>query len=374
MNGFCAAQITTSTERSLRGGSTPDLRLVSRHVFGARAKAFGERGRPEDEGQMTAQQQEATVPARADVRRPEGHSAASVQRLERQYGNQPFLSGFGTSVREVWVYRELLGQLVRKELKVKYKDSVLGFLWTLVRPLIQLLVYSVAIGTFLGSSKQIPQFGIYLYTGLLAWTLFTDIIGGCTGSILGNAGLIKKVYLPRELFPLAVVGAAFVNFLLNCVILLGAYAFVGHGPAFHQLWLVPVALLVLLVFGTALGLLLAATNVYLRDVQHLVEVGLLLWFWMTPIVYDWTKVKVTLTQTHHLSWLYHVYLANPMANVVLSFQRALWPGGRTVQGAQFYYGGNLGGRLAILLGASLVLLWFCQRVFAKAQGNFAQEL
>jgi ABC-2 type transport system permease protein len=289
--------------------------------------------------------------------------------MERVNGDGDKPITFRQSLADIYAYRELLGNLVRKELKIKYKDSVLGFLWTLVRPLLQLLVYSVAIGYFLGSSRTIPQFGVYLFSGLLAWSLFTDIIGGCTGTMVSNAGLIKKVYFPRELFPLSVVGAAFINFLLQLIVLLGAYAVTMRFPHPGQLYLVPLALVVLLLFATALGLVLSAANVYLRDVQYLVEVGLLLWFWMTPIVYDWTKVKSNLATQHPL--LYDAYLANPMANVVLAFQRALWPQGL---GTPFYYGGNLAGRLGILIVVSAAMVWIAQRIFARAQGNFAQEL
>lgn len=303
-----------------------------------------------------------------------GPGAVAELPLQRVSAPEPLFRGFAKSVREVYTYRELLGQLVRKELKVKYKDSVLGFFWTLIRPLLQLLVYSIAIGVFLGSSRTIPQFGVYLFTGLLAWTLFTDILGGCTGSVVSNSALVKKIYFPRELLPLSVVGAAVVNFLLQFVVLLGAYVVTGQYPHLGDLALIPLALLVLVTFATALGLMLGATNVYLRDVQYLVEVGLLLWFWMTPIVYDWTKVRTTLVEKHGLTSIFQLYLANPMADVVLAFQRALWPGGHTAKGRPFFYDGDLYLRLGLLFGVSLVLLWVAQRVFARASGNFAQEL
>ncbi len=304
---------------------------------------------------------------------PPGHSAFDVATapMQRVHTPEHLFSGFGRAVREVVQYRELLGQLIRKELKIKYKDSVLGFLWTLLRPLTQLLVYSLAIGFFLGASKNIPEFGVYLFTGLLAWTLFTEILGGCTTTIIGNSGLIKKVYLPSELFPLSVVGASLVNFALQLVILFGAWAATGKWPDPSGLPLVLLALVVLLVFGTALGLVLSAVNVYLRDVQYLVEVSLLLWFWMTPIIYDWTKVHDKLVVSHHLNFLYQIYMANPIANIALAFQRVLWPAGK---GTAFYYAGNLYLRLLILLGVCLVLLWAGQRVFARSRGNFAQEL
>jgi ABC-2 type transport system permease protein len=315
---------------------------------------------------------------------PPGHAGFDVSSspMQRVHRRESFWFGFGRTVREISQYGDLLRQLIRKELKVKYKDSFLGFLWTLVRPLVQLLIYSIAIGFFLGASRNIPEFGVYMFTGLLAWTLFTDIIGGCTGTIVSNAGLIKKVYLPRELFPLSVVGAALVNFVLQCVILVGAWAITGRWPRPSNLLLIPLALLVLLVFATALGLILAAMNVYLRDVQYLVEVGLLLWFWMTPIIYDWTKVRDKLVGHlvgghlvgRHLTWLYQSYMANPIANVVLAFQRAFWPAGLTAKGRAFYYSGDLYGRLAVLLGVCVLLLWLGQRIFARYQGNFAQEL
>jgi ABC-2 type transport system permease protein len=282
--------------------------------------------------------------------------------------------GLVARIREVWTYRELLRNLIVKELKVKYKDSALGFFWTLVRPLLYLLVYSVAIGIFLGAGRTIPDFGVYLFTGLLVWTLFTDVVGGATGAIVSNAGLVKKVYFPRELLTFSVVGAALINALLQVVVLIGAYLVTRQFPPVSDLYLVPLAVLVLVLFSTALGLILGAVNVYLRDVEYLVEVGLLLWFWMTPIVYDWTKVRQQLVIDHHAEWLFQLYMANPMTNIVLAFQRALWPAGHTPEGAAFFYDGDLALRLGVLGLASLVLLWVAMKIFDKAQGNFAQEL
>jgi ABC-2 type transport system permease protein len=122
----------------------------------------------------------------------------------------------------------------------------------------------------------------------------------------------------------------------------------------------------MILFGTALGLMLAAANVYLRDTQHLITIVLMLWFWMTPIIYYISRVGSVLH-----GWLYDVYLLNPMVTVVLSFQRFFWPQGT---GTQFEFTGNLYLRLIVLIAASSVLLWFAQRVFSRAQGNFAQEL
>ena len=130
------------------------------------------------------------------------------------------------TLREIWQYRELLGNLIRKELKVKYKDSALGFVWSLLLPLVQLAVYWLVIGKFLGAGA-IPTYGVYIFCGLAVWTLFSEILSTATTSIVFNAGLVKKVYFPRELFPLAATGAAVVNFVFQLVILLVADVIAG---------------------------------------------------------------------------------------------------------------------------------------------------
>ena len=159
---------------------------------------------------------------------------AAVERLPMERVNAgadaPFWRGFGRGRPRGLGVPRAAPNLVRKELKVKYKDSFLGFLWSLLRPMFQLAVYYVAIGKFLGDPlPAVPR--IFLFTGLVAWTLFTDIVGGCTGAIVGNAGLIKKVYFPRELLPLSVVGAALVNFAMQLLVLVGRRAGVRRRAA-----------------------------------------------------------------------------------------------------------------------------------------------
>lgn len=296
-------------------------------------------------------------------------SGASDTPLQRVNAPGSFFRGFSATVREIWQYRELLVNLIRKELKVKYKDSVLGFVWSLLLPLVQLFVYWLVIGKFLGAGA-IPAYGVYIFCGLAVWTLFSEILSTATTSIVFNSGLVKKVYFPRELFPLAATGAALVNFLFQLLILFGAVVIAGLNsgkwPQLIELPLPLLGLVVLVVFATAVGLLLAAANVYLRDVQHLITVVLMLWFWITPIIYNVRRVSGELP-----SALYTLYLMNPMAPVVFSFQAFFWPQG---DGTEFEFDGNVYGRLGVMLLAGLVFLWLAQRIFAKAQGNFAQEL
>jgi ABC-2 type transport system permease protein len=300
--------------------------------------------------------------------------ARASELLEVVNQRPTFFRGFGPAAVGIWAHRELLVNLVRKDIKVKYKDSVLGLFWSLARPLMYLLVYSVAIGWFLGASRSIPLFGIYLFTGLLAWGLFSEIVNGATSSVVGNAGLVKKVWFPQELLPLSAVGLALVNAGLQLVVLAGAYLVTGEYPTSSRILLIPLALAVTIVFATALGMLLAAVNVYLRDVQHIVEVLLLVWFWLTPIVYDWGKVRTFFVVQHHMTWAFQLYLLNPMANVALAFQAGLWPGIQRPSGHLYLYDGNLTMRLSLCLVGGLGLLWVCQRLFARMATSFAQEL
>lgn len=271
------------------------------------------------------------------------------------------------AMRDLWARRELLVQLVRRELKVRYKDSSLGFLWTLIRPITMLLIYYVAIGRFLGAERHIPDFAVFVFTGLTIWGLYSDTITQATSSILTNAALIKKVFLPRELFPLASAGAVFVNFVIQMVVLVTAALALGGLPPVSNLVYALAGFLIAFVFAVALGLLMSALNVYLRDVQYLVEVGLLILFWASPIVYSWQLVSEQLQGS--LAWAQEVYLANPMTIAVISFQQAFWAGG-----AEQAVPDALDLRILVMFAIGLVVLWMSQRIFARLQGDFAQEV
>jgi ABC-2 type transport system permease protein len=289
----------------------------------------------------------------------------------RPAGPRPgFFRGTLESLRDIVHQRELLDLLVRRELKARYKDSVLGFFWSLAKPLAMLLVYYVAIGKFLGAEQSprnlngVPAFAIFIFTGLTAWQLFSDIIVSGTGSIVGNSGLIKKVYLPREVFPLSVIGAALFNFLIQLSVLLAATLVIGQFPTGGRWGYFLLSLAVLIVFSTALALLLSAVNVYLRDVQYLIEIAIMILLWASPIIYAWKFVAANVD-----GLVASIYLANPMTQVVLGFQRTFW-----VAGDGEPFPPDLVQRLWITLAISVGLLWAAQRVFARLQANFAQEL
>ena len=161
------------------------------------------------------------------------------------------IGAFFRSVKEIVAHRELLDLLIRRELKSRYKDSALGFLWSLVKPLTMLVIYFVFIGQILGAARGVPEFAIFVFAGLTLWGLFSEIIASGTGSIVGNAGLIKKVYLPREIFPLASVGSAIFNFLVQFVVLVGATVVLGQVPFSADIVYVPLGVIVVLIYGIA---------------------------------------------------------------------------------------------------------------------------
>jgi ABC-2 type transport system permease protein len=302
---------------------------------------------------------------------PAAHGADAVRGLPMERVNPPqtFWRGFVPALREIWRYHELLTGLVRKELKVKYKGSALGFTWSLLRPMLMLAIYYIAIGKFLAS--PIPGFVVFLFSGLVAWTFFSDVVNGATQAITANGGLIKKVYFPREILPLSVVGGALVQFGFMLIALFATVFLTGRSLDPGKLLLLPVSLIALVLFSTAVALLMSAANVYLRDTQHLVEVGLLLWFYMTPILYSIGMVQDKVASAGTV--VEQVFLANPLAIVAFGFQEAIYQHG-SFNGKSALYSGNILGRELVLIGASVVFLWLAQRIFARAQGNFAQEL
>lgn len=223
------------------------------------------------------------------------------------------------SLREIFASRELLANLIRKELNVQYKNSILGFVWSMLNPAMYLVIFWVVFDKFLGAG--IPFFPIYLLSGLLAWNLWSGSLGGAVTSLLGNAALVTKVYFPREVLPLASIGANLSHFTFQFVILIIGVLIFRFSVSGWAMLLLPAALVVELILLVGLALMAAVLNVYVRDVEHLLGLMLLAWFWMTPIVYPIAFVQDNLAET---PILWSIYRLNPMTSIVLAFQRAIY--------------------------------------------------
>jgi ABC-2 type transport system permease protein len=276
-------------------------------------------------------------------------------------------------VRELASYREVLLNLVRKELKVKYTASVLGAVWSLLNPVVFLAVFSFVVYV---TGNQMPHFPVYLLSGLLGWSLFSNSLSLGARSVVDNASLVKKVYFPREILPLASIGVTLVDFVLQSAVLLLFMLVTGYHVHLHALWMYPLSIVTLLVFTLAVTLWVAGLNVRYRDVQHLLNLGLLVWFWMTPIVYQGALVQEFLTKNRP-DTLWNLYLLNPLATIVFGFQRALYGVVTTTEPQRILPDVSLtwmAGMLLTVLAGSLLLLAFTWRLFFHLSGDFAEEL
>lgn len=280
-------------------------------------------------------------------------------------------------LRELGRAREILSNLVRKEVKVKYKSSLLGVAWSMLNPILYLAVFSLVFTVVL--PRGVPHFAIYLLSGLLPWSLFSTALAMSARSVVDNGNLVNKVYFPREVLPLASLGTALVDLVLEAVVLavfMLAFAYDFWGA---NLLLLPLSFVALLLFTAAMGLWVSALNVRYRDTQHLLSVALLLWFWFTPIVYPSGLLYETLGTREVLGVsAFHLVLANPMVGIVMGFQRALYRVVSPVGADGPVLAPVSLGWLALLVGGvavgSLVLLWLAWRTFFRMSGDFAEEL
>ena len=270
---------------------------------------------------------------------------------------------------------ELLTELVRKDLKVKYKNSALGFIWSMANPLLYLAVFSLVFSVLLPNG--VPSFAVLFMAGFLVWNFFNLATLTATGSVVGNANLVRKVRFPRVVLPLSSVGFSGVHFLLQLLVLfvvLVPFYPAAFGP---QLWLLVPALAVAVTVAVAMSLLASALNVRYRDVEHLLEITLLAGFWLTPIVYPVTVIR---DRVAGHGWLFDLYMASPMTAVVVAMQRAIYVhpvvtvDGKPRQilpadGYGFYLTWlGVAGAVALVLLA--VGLW----TFRRLQADFAEEL
>lgn len=187
--------------------------------------------------------------------------------------------------REIYRYREMCKNLVARDLRARYKASILGFLWTFLNPLLMLVVYTVLFSTIV--RIDIEHYPIFLFTGLLPWFFFQNSVQRSAVSVILNANMVKKIYFPRELLPITMVISGLVNFLLSLIILLAGLLVYGilPDPGPVLIYFVPVTFaLFLLSLGAAF--VVSALTVYMRDLEHILNVVMMAWFYLTPVLYD----------------------------------------------------------------------------------------
>ena len=216
-------------------------------------------------------------------------------------------------IKNIWTFRDMILELTHRELRGKYKGSVLGFLWTYVNPLLQILVYSFVFSQIFRSG--IEKFHLYLIVGMFPFNFFTGGVIQGLGSIRYQGDLVKKVYFPRQILPIVSLTVNFVNLLISFVIIYSILLISGWGvnPGL-QGWLIPV-MLIEYFFSLGLALLLSAVEVYFRDIEHIMSVVMMVWMYVTPMFYS-----VDIIPQQYLP----VFYCNPMLYIISMYQQVLY--------------------------------------------------
>jgi len=257
-----------------------------------------------------------------------------------------------TYFKELYNYREMIYSLVRKELRGRYKGSILGFLWTFINPLLQLLVYTLVFSIIL--PNNIEKFYLYLFVALVPWIFFSGSLTGGSACIMVQKDLVKKIYFPREVLPIAYVISGFINMLLTFIVIFGVILFSGTGINFIALLYLPVIMLVEFILALGFTMLTSSLNVYFRDLEYILGILTMAWMYMTPIVYSFDMVPAGLVPIFNL---------NPMTPIIMAYRDVL------------YY--KQSPELSTLLNAlvfGIVILLVGTVVFRKLQRGFAEEL
>ncbi len=253
-------------------------------------------------------------------------------------------------LRRLAQYRELLLNLAVRDLKIRYKQSILGVAWAVVQPFALMVVFSVVFALFVKVKTAGIPYPIFSYVALVPWTYFSNALGSGVGSLVGNSSIVSKIYFPREIFPLASLLASFVDFLVASTIFAGMMLYYHIGLTLQILWL-PLIVVVQIAFMAGLLLVLSAANVFFRDIRLLLPFLLQLWLYVTPVIYPLTLVPARYR---------FIFSLNPMTGVIDAYRRVI------VQGQP----PDLG-LLSLTVVVSLLLLVLGYRYFKAVEMQFA---
>ncbi len=253
---------------------------------------------------------------------------------------------------EIYDYRQMIFSLVRKDLRGRYKGSVLGFLWTFINPLLQLVVYTIVFSFILPTN--IDKYYLYLFVGLIPWIFFSSSITGGSSSIVAQKDLVKKIYFPRQVIPISYVTSCFVNMLLCFVVIFIVIIISGIGVNSAALLCLPIIMIVEYILALGMALFASAITVYFRDLEHILGILTMAWMYMTPIMYDKSIVPEELLPVFNL---------NPMTHVIECYRAVLYY--KKVPELE---------SLLSSLGLGILFLVLGHFVFLKLQKHFAEEL
>lgn len=254
-------------------------------------------------------------------------------------------------LKEIYAYREMLFNLVRKGLRIRYKGSFLGFLWTFLNPLLQLIIYSMVFAIIVRAN--IEKYYMFLFVALVPWMFFSACLQDSASSIIANKDLVKKIYFPRSIIPLSIVCTAFMNMLYTMIVVFIALIFSGIGLNFSVLAL-PVIFAIEFLFALGIALIIAGLNVYFRDLEYILGMIIMAWFYFTPVMYPIDMIP---------SQVVAIFYANPMTNIILAYRDILYY-------KKFPDLSSMS--LAIVIGLVTTVIGFV--LFQKLQRGFVEEL
>lgn len=265
---------------------------------------------------------------------------------------RPTRNAFGVDVRELWTYRDLLFFLVWRDVKVKYKQTVVGVVWAIIQPLLSMILFSVIFGRLAGikSDQSNLPYPLFVFAGLLPWTYFSGSLTVSSTSLVGNSNLITKVYFPRLIIPLASIFSPLIDFLFAFTVLVGLFAWYGRTPDWHAI-AIPAFLFSALLTALGIGLWLSSLNVRYRDVPYAIPFLTQLWLYATPVIYPVTMIP--------RDWRWLIAL-NPMTGVVEAFR---W----SVLGTGVPHYGIFAESLLVGLCLTMSGLWY----FRRTERHFA---
>lgn len=216
-------------------------------------------------------------------------------------------------LKEIYEYREMIISLVRKDLRGRYKGTMLGFLWTFVNPLLQLCIYTIVFSTIMRAG--IEQFYIFLFVALVPWIFFSSCLVSGAVSVVNSQDLVKKIYFPRIVLPLAYVTSAFINMLLTFVVVFAVLIITNYGFNFQALLCLPVVMLVEYILAIGIALITSACTVYFRDLEHILGIISMAWMYLTPILYSPEFIP-----KEYLS----LFNMNPLAPIIEAYRDILY--------------------------------------------------
>lgn len=253
--------------------------------------------------------------------------------------------------KNIYNYRELLKNNVKKEIRGKYKNSALGVVWTFLNPLLQLLVYAIIFPLILKTTQ--PFYVVFVCVGLVPWTFFTTSVAQAAWTIIANGNIVKKVYFPREILPISIVTSGMVNFLISTIIIVAFCLVYGLGLTKYVIFF-PLVLLIQYILQLAIAFIVSAITVYLRDLEHFIQIILQVMFYATPIVYSANNIPEAFQI---------IMTLNPMAHIINGYRSIFYY--QTMPDLKSLFG---------LLAISIVGCIIGYLVFRKLQKGFAEEL